>query len=201
MDDLIALVWIERVKTASAFLVALGVAGEFLGGWIAGPIQKRVDDIRNSELALLQRETAEARLRQTQAELQLAELKKRQEPRGIVGNIILPILKNAPPGRAIMEYQEGGPEIYLFAVSLWQTLTKAGWKIPEPIGVPSIVKNRGAALAEITFTARRIDDMNDPSTSMGALWKALYAAGYKMGGFANNALPDDTLRILIGPKL
>jgi len=40
MDDLIALVWIERVKTASAFLVALGVAGEFLGGLDCWPDPK-----------------------------------------------------------------------------------------------------------------------------------------------------------------
>jgi len=37
------LLWIERGKTAGAFLVVIGVAMEFLGDWNGGAIQKQID--------------------------------------------------------------------------------------------------------------------------------------------------------------
>jgi hypothetical protein len=45
MDDVTLLAWIEKGKTLSVFLVALGVVGEFLGDRLEKPVRKRLDEM------------------------------------------------------------------------------------------------------------------------------------------------------------
>jgi HAMP domain-containing protein len=40
-------------------LVAVGVTGEFVGNWIAGPIRKRLEAAKELEIARLNKEVAE----------------------------------------------------------------------------------------------------------------------------------------------
>ncbi len=61
MDDVAKLLWVERAMNISALLVAIGVSGEFLGNWIAGPIRKRLDAVKETEIARLNKEAGEAR--------------------------------------------------------------------------------------------------------------------------------------------
>src|SRR5713226_4940522 len=60
MDDVTMLAWIDRARTASALLVALGVAGEFVGDWIAAPIRKRVDTAKDTEIARFNKQAGDA---------------------------------------------------------------------------------------------------------------------------------------------
>jgi hypothetical protein len=62
-----ALSWlsvIHKAKLIGGFLVAIGVAAEFLGDWIAAPFEKTVNDARELELAQLNNETARLRARE-----------------------------------------------------------------------------------------------------------------------------------------
>lgn len=61
------LIWLERVMNVSALFVALGVTGEFVGNWIAGPIRKRLDGVKESEIAQLRKDTADANARAAEA--------------------------------------------------------------------------------------------------------------------------------------
>lgn len=61
MDDVTALSWIERALNISLFLVAIGVAGEFVGNWVASPIRRRLDTAKELEIARLNKEAGEAR--------------------------------------------------------------------------------------------------------------------------------------------
>lgn len=86
MDDATLLSWIVKGKNISAFLVVAGVAGEFLGDFIAGPIQDRIEAKRRSELAQLtarstasEERIAEAEARAAAANLELAKLRSRTE--------------------------------------------------------------------------------------------------------------------------
>ncbi len=60
MDDATLLSWIERGRTLSFLLVAVGVVGEFLVDRMAGPIIKRRDAAQRSEIAELSRQTADS---------------------------------------------------------------------------------------------------------------------------------------------
>src|SRR5712691_8122020 len=52
--------WIETGKIIAALLVAIGVAGEFLGDFLAKPLERKLEAARQAELVQLRKETAEA---------------------------------------------------------------------------------------------------------------------------------------------
>jgi hypothetical protein len=60
MDDVTLLAWIEKGKTLSVFLVALGVVGEFLGDRLEKPVRKRLDDAHAAVIAQLGKDAAGA---------------------------------------------------------------------------------------------------------------------------------------------
>jgi hypothetical protein len=68
MDDATLLSWIERGQNFAALLVAIGVAGEFLLGFMAGPARKRVDAARDAEIVQLMNGSAKAGERAAQLE-------------------------------------------------------------------------------------------------------------------------------------
>ena len=77
---------IEWALNISLFSVAIGVAGEFIGNQIAGPIRKRLDTAKEAEIARLNKEAGEARKaageameRVASAEKQAADLNKKAE--------------------------------------------------------------------------------------------------------------------------
>ena len=74
MDDVRLLSWIETGQIVAAFVVVIGVAGEFLGSFIARPIARRVEARRELEMATL-------RTRAAAAELRAAELEALIQPR------------------------------------------------------------------------------------------------------------------------
>jgi hypothetical protein len=83
MDDATLLAWILKGKNCAAFFVAIGVAGEFLGDWIAGPANKRLENSRQEELARLnsssdsfRKEIAAAVVREKEADARIAEAQR-----------------------------------------------------------------------------------------------------------------------------
>jgi hypothetical protein len=53
VDDAAFLLWMGRVRTVSALMVAIGVAGEFLGDWLSDPARHRTEAAREAEVAHL----------------------------------------------------------------------------------------------------------------------------------------------------
>jgi hypothetical protein len=68
MDDTKLLSAIEVGQIISTFLVVLGVAGEFIGTFMARPVQARLDAKRELEIARLRKDAAEADLRAKELE-------------------------------------------------------------------------------------------------------------------------------------
>lgn len=79
MDDATMLSRLEWVMNISLFLVAIGVAGEFIGNQIAGPIRRRLDGAKEAEIARLNKEAGEARKAAGEAIERSASLEKQAE--------------------------------------------------------------------------------------------------------------------------
>jgi hypothetical protein len=73
MEDATILLWIDRGRTLSFALVAIGVVGEFLADRISSPIIKRHDAAQQAEIARLNKETAIARDSAAKAEFQATQ--------------------------------------------------------------------------------------------------------------------------------
>jgi hypothetical protein len=67
MDDPTLLSWIERGQNIAALLVAAGVAGEFILGFMAGPPRRRIEAAKESEIVRLTNESANSQLQIAQA--------------------------------------------------------------------------------------------------------------------------------------
>jgi multidrug efflux pump subunit AcrA (membrane-fusion protein) len=83
VDDVTLLSWISKGKNVAAFLVAIGVAGEFLGDWLSGPANKRIESARQEEMARLhssgdsmRKEMADAIAREKEADARIAEAQR-----------------------------------------------------------------------------------------------------------------------------
>jgi hypothetical protein len=79
VDDPTELLWIERAMNVCALFVAIGVSGEFIGNWIAGPIRHRIDSAKNSEIARLNKEAGDARKEAADAAERAAHLETQAE--------------------------------------------------------------------------------------------------------------------------
>src|SRR6266567_1771290 len=53
--------WVERGQLVAAFLVALGVAMEFIGSWIGSRLHRTIEDARTAEVARLNNDTERLR--------------------------------------------------------------------------------------------------------------------------------------------
>ena len=89
------------------------------------------------KLTLLQAKTAEAILRQTEAEAKLAQVTERQKPRSerVHRQNLVSILKTAPRGKVMILHQQQNRESVLFVLELQTAFQEAGWQI---LGVKAI---------------------------------------------------------------
>jgi hypothetical protein len=135
--------WINWAKIIGAFLVAIGVAAEFLGDWIAKPYEETIEVARKSEIIRLTNDTtrlttdaelarasiAEANARQKEAELKLAQLEKKVVPRVITEEQAEGIIDKIRPFPDMPFAVEADPAAeYGFVDSLIKVLQRAGWK-------------------------------------------------------------------------
>ena len=150
------------------------------------------------EVAKLQTDAADAKRRQAEAEIKLAEVRKRQEPRMVREDIILPILATAPPGKIKMGYLQGIPEAAMFANLLNNILVKAKWIVLQLKPLASVLDKGYSGGEDLLLMMPDLDHMN-PSGQ--ALQKALRSAGYNLTTIRDETLPADILLLWIGPKL
>jgi hypothetical protein len=79
VDDSTLISVIDTGRIIAAFLVAIGVAGEFAGEYIARPVHHRIESARQAEIAELNRQAREAQKHAAEANERTAQLEKEAE--------------------------------------------------------------------------------------------------------------------------
>jgi hypothetical protein len=188
VDDITLLSWIERAKNVSALLVVIGVAGEFLGDFIAAPINRRIEAARSAELATLNKQAASANERTGQLEREnlllqqeLLKLRRESEPRRLTGpqKVKLTELLRGHPDGVVVVSALTDPEFADFDAALrdaqWETLRVSN-RLSSAYGVsvdvvPGGRDRPGARVLSEALTAIGVPHHNvaftdgDPSTS------------------------------------
>jgi hypothetical protein len=159
MDDPALLVWLERLMTFSALLVALGVTGEFVGNWIASPIRNRINAAKDAEISRFNKDAGEARKAageaiERAAVLELETLKLQKELMVQASRTSLFVGENRQEfvdalkpfsgqkidirrsataimvNGAVVASTPVGDDTVGLANALFKALTDAGWKLP-----------------------------------------------------------------------
>jgi len=214
VDDVTALSWIERALNVSLFLVAMGVAGEFVGNWVAGPIRKRLETAKNLEIARLNKDAGDARKsageaveRAAKLEKEAADLNRRAEeerqarvkleeynsPRRITGRqagVLLAELTPLKGKKLILMTLIGDSETSTFAQHLLAILKSAGLDVEPSSGMMTITPSG----LSFTFGANRASDAE-------VLGNALIKAGIASKPIhAQMDDKPDNLTLVVAPK-
>ncbi len=207
MDDVTMLMWIDRAMTASALLVALGVAGEFAGSWIASPIRRRLDSARQAEIARLNKESGDAlaaaaaaneraaglEARAAQLQLELEKERAARLPRSISRQNqvkLIACLNAGPKGPVTVLPKTFDKEAEAYASQITQVLHQAQFEIrpypgPRPLGF-------GVAGAAILVT-----DMSNPPHHAAHIQSCFRQIGVELAGFGNpKDVTDPTIVVI-----
>jgi hypothetical protein len=201
---------LESWKTAFEVFTLVLLAATFLASWAVWSLSRGVNKLQAERLRQFEIQLTDANIRlaiqqerAAKAETELELVKKKQEPRGIPSEQFIATLKKAPPGKAVVEYVAGFPETQEFATNLSMHLRMANWDVPNgPVGT-----NPKTVSAGVLIVPRNIKDLEpssfaNPSTTVGALAKALGDLGFLAGGGGvDSNLPEGTIRIIVGPRL
>jgi hypothetical protein len=207
MDDVTMLIWIDRARTASALLVALGVAGEFAGDWIAGPVRKRLDSARQTEIARLNKESGDAlaaaaaaneraaglEARAAQLQLELEKERAARLPRSINEQNqpqLIACLKAGPKGPITVVPKTFDEEAEAYARQITQVLQEAQFEIrahagPRPFGF-------GIAGAFIV-----VRDQSNPPPHAAHIQGCFRRIGIELAGYGNPEMVPDQASVLI----
>jgi len=195
----------------------------------AGTANERAAELEKQNLALrggvagLEKEAAEARRRQAEAELRLEEIRKRQEPRWLPWDKFVGELKGKPTGAAEILYQPNDAEAYNLATEIQMALSFVGWQVssPRPISstdVRTVLRGAPESLIQAIPPTQRVggqpfgvsivaNDLStlgppDPETpgALNALAKAFRATLKPIGVTRDEGLPDNVFRIVVAAK-
>jgi len=126
-------------------------------------------------------------------------------------------LKDKPKGEATIVYPREDGEAFGFALQLFASLRQAGWRVEvlEPIDLAKhskfssddlsasripLVIAAGGQPTGISVVARRVPEPTEQEP-FNSLVHALLPLGLPVGGGLDDNLPDNFLRIIVGPKL
>lgn len=183
-------------------------------------VEHSVSSASTEEVAILQKEMAEARAKQAAAELMLTRLKKQQEPRTLNKEAFLHALKGRPRARVEILYEDDF-EAFRFASQIHEVLgsgnegDNAGWEVaaPRPISpentLPSFAANpdaplimRAGAQGGLGVVAKAMPKTLREPTAFNALCDAFVEAGIEqLSGGTDHTLSGDLLRIVVGRKV
>jgi len=186
------------------FQVVAVVAGLLaVAGLIGKDFTNRiVADRKTKEILALQKDVADARTKQAEAEHKLEFLRRRRLSR-IVSDTFREALKNKPVGQAVVLYVVGSSEIILFADDVHEALNDAGWQVPPPKQISSVLDLMGGARssAEIVVLYKLPYGGHPPGhvqALIDAFQKERFSVEMRYG--VGYALPDDLVHIIINPK-
>jgi hypothetical protein len=212
--------WIEGETSIGQRLVTGGVAMEVFCAWWVLVASRKLQNILETEFETLRRETAEARRRQAQAELDLAELRVKVIWRHIVADKFLSVLQGSPkPTTTAIVYPRDDPESWSLANEVFTLLHKAEWPVtlPTPItpneslifsSFPSLLGVGGNPFGGIALVTNEEYKMPhwENKTPVGFLVNAFLQG---LGGQVsmNRILPEHerlaagAIRVVVGPKM
>jgi hypothetical protein len=188
------------VLLGATFLAGLGFW--YFGGKVNKSQQERLRTF-DKDLTEAKTKLATQEERAAKAEKELAEVRKKQAQRWIATDKFVAAFGKAKPGKALVQYQTGNEEIAMFASSVAPALVASGWSLAEgPRPIPSAhPEGIVAILFEVFLYTNTKSDPSDPLSPVGGLKKAFTECGYPPTIFGNDSLPEDTVRIVIGPKI
>lgn len=148
MDDVTLLSWIERGQNFAALLVAIGVAAEFVLGFIAVPARHRLDQAKDADVLRLRNESAalgkEAAALRKEAETEkLARVKLEKEiaPRNLddatrqnIGKELSKFSAHFSGRKIKVSSYSGDAEGIVFSLEVMDIITKAGIEVDPIIG-------------------------------------------------------------------
>ena len=227
---------IGSAKLIAAFLVAIGVAIEFGGDWVAKPFEKVVEDARKLEFAELHKQSDDARLetarlskeaetarasiaeanaRAAKAEKETAELQNESQKMRMgralffSGNACKEALRGRPTGRVEILWQRGVGDA-AFLASRFNNCLRGDeglpwWKLDNPKqvdDVPEGARPTGITVISKTGVVRFI--FRQTSDALIDVVGAALSAGLdqtfgSISSGMDRTLPDDAIRIFIGP--
>jgi len=213
VDDVTALSWIEKALNVSLFLVAIGVAGEFVGNWVAAPIRKRLEAAKDLEIARLAKDTADANARTAEAQLALKKsvdnLARHQGRRRLDIAAFLAPLKDKPKAKVELRYKANDSEAHLLAGQIKRWLGPgaaadgAGCEVSKPMPIPTDIGLGGSGTTTgITIVAPSGTESFRADSPLSALQNAL-GSGIGGGSLVTEydlKLPKDTFVLVIGQK-
>jgi hypothetical protein len=214
--------WINVAKTAGAFLVAAGVAAEFLGEFASRPLQRTLEIARKEEALKLSTEAARFELegqlaraavssataRAREAELALERIKA---PRLIAEEQRQRIIKKLTP-YAAMRFDlaiRPEPEPQSFAEQLAATLQAAGWQRQAKQNAGSLVitiPGKPPAAIATGFMGLGAEIDASRASQWGDVLASLVGAfsdeGFSMRSNAasDGTAPPDAIHIFVGSK-
>lgn len=114
-------------------------------------------------------------------------------------------LKDRPKGAVVIEYQPNDPETYSLASKLWMALGATQWQASEPKPAPPALYGLPPILnSGVTVEANDINGIHPTFTGKDTPVCALHDAVFASLGGAragrDESLPDNVLRLLVGPK-
>jgi hypothetical protein len=207
MDDVTMLAWIDRARTASALLVALGVAGEFFGEWIASPIRKRVDAVRQAEIARFNKEASDAlagaaaaneraaglEAKAAQLQLDLEKERAARLPRSINKHnqaILIACLKGGPRGPIVVIPKTFDEEAEAYAAQISQILRDAQFEVRAHAGPRPF----SFGIAGVFMWVR---DMANPPPHAAHIQGCFRQIGIELAGYGNPEVVQDPASAII----
>jgi hypothetical protein len=176
--------------------------------------------VAQADIAKANAQIAEAEARAKEAELKLEQLRKEVAPRQL-GPEFLEALKGQPGANVQVLYVRDAPDTYAFAMQIFFQMSQLpGWKVsfPETIredmrdgpsrsfDLPAATWVRGQPAGVSIVSGRGFEDatgvdITESKTAVGALVRAFLASLQRVSWSGDPALPENTLRIVVAPKL
>ncbi|NQT27072.1 hypothetical protein HQ585_17085 [candidate division KSB1 bacterium] len=170
------------------------------------------------DILKMKEKVANAQRKQSEAELKLAAIAKKQEWRRLPLEIFLSSLKSKQTASAEILYPENDAEAYSLASELYMGLLASGWEVTQP-QIITLELTRGALRDTANELAQKIPlvmlagvNINGISvlaqyppnrnadTPAGNILDALLKCQFPISSTHDEALPADIVRIVVGTK-
>ena len=164
-----------------------------------------IQDRKATEMLVLQKEVADARTKQAEAEEKLESLRRRQSAQESLRSVspeFEKTLKGKPTGPAVIVYVSGGSNDLMLAEALCRALNNAGWEVPPPTQISSVLelmpKTRATGDIIVACPGRNIPGYIN--ALVHAFSKETYRFKISVMASSGHEFADGRPRIIINPR-
>lgn len=212
-----------RVHDLGGLVVTIGVAGELFVEYIAHRKEltlrganariERTDKsllkAADERIAMLEKETADARRETAKLQLQLQSVSAQARGRSL-SDMFSRVLEGKPRGNVELWFVHGDHEARIFALQMWHGLQKAGWTAPPPVPIPeqhrvlSCIPHQDT-WGDLTLFSNRLaipPHRNDAASALSQAITFAVGGGFNTtwGGITCPVLTDNSFVIVVGQK-